>query len=99
MSFYQLQAVPAYTTDRSRKDLPIWSGAEPVPAIGDDVHVRINRIGRSKVVGYGVQDGYLGVMVYPLDPPVWWIKANGEPSPKNAALAFGAEVRPLSRQV
>lgn len=98
MSFYRLQALPAYTTDRSRKDVPIWSGSDPVPAIGEEVHVRINRIGRSKVMGYGVEDGYLGVMVVPLDPPEWWVKQNGKPSPDKPSLAFGAEVRPLSKQ-
>ena len=92
MCFLRLQELPAYTTDRTAEGLPIWSGSEPVPAVGDEVQIRVNRIGRTKAVGYGVQDGYLGVMVYPLDPPAWWVVQNGQPSPENAALAFGAEL-------
>lgn len=97
MSFLRLQEIPAHTTDRTAKGLPIWSGADPVPAIGDEVHINVNRIGRAKVVGYGIQGGYLGVMVYPLDTPQWWIAQNGQPSPDNASLAFGAEVRAVTK--
>lgn len=101
MSFVRSQELPAYTTDRSAdrtaEILPIWSGTEPVPAIGDEVHIRVNSIGPAKVVGYGSQDGYLGVMVYPLDPPQWWIDQNGQPSPDKPALAFGAEIRCVTK--
>lgn len=93
MELLRLSALPKYTTDLSRKDLPKWSGSEPVPAIGDDVVIRFNRIGPGKVVGYGVESGYLGLMVYPLEPPQWWVEQNGNPSPDNASLTFGAEVR------
>nr|WP_286197756.1 hypothetical protein [Variovorax boronicumulans] len=97
MSFLRLQEIPAHTTDRTAKGLPLWSGADPVPAIGVEVHINVNRIGRAEVVGYGIQGGYLGVMVYPLDPPPWWIAQNGPPSPDNASLAFGAEVRTVTK--
>lgn len=101
MSFVRSQELPAYTTDRSAdrtaEILPIWSGTEPVPAIGDEVHIRVNSIRPAKVVGYGSQEGYLGVMVYPLDPPQWWIDQNGQPSPDKPALAFGAEIRCITK--
>lgn len=98
MTFYRLQAVPAYTTDLSRKDLVKWSGSEPIPAIGAEVHVRTKRIGTAKVTGYVVQDGYLGVLVLPLDPPPWWVEQYGKPSAANAELAFGAEIRRILKR-
>lgn len=69
-----------------------WSGDFDVPAIGEDVIIRVNGIGSAKVVGYATQNGYLGVMTVPYSPPDWWVRQNGSPSPDNAALAFGAEI-------
>jgi hypothetical protein len=89
----RLHSVPAHTTDMERSDLPKWSGKDPVPAIGQSIHVRINRIGTAKVVGYAIDCGYLGVLAYPLDPPEWWVRQNGPSTPENAALVFGAELQ------
>jgi hypothetical protein len=84
--------VPTHTRDPFAQDLLKWSADFEVPSIGEDVIIRINGIGRAKVVGYASQNGYLGVMTVPYSPPDWWIRQNGPPSPDNAALAFGAEI-------
>lgn len=84
--------MPAYTRNPLSKDMLKWSAPFDVPQVGQDILIRINAIGRAKVVGYGAQDGYLGVMTVPYDPPGWWIRQNGSPGADNAALAFGAEI-------
>ncbi len=87
-----LQELPPYTTDLASVDTLRWSGPEPVPAIGDTVHVNFNAIGACRVVSYATVENYLGLMVYPLDPPTWWIKQNGAATPANAAVVYGAEL-------
>ncbi|WP_256327407.1 hypothetical protein [Variovorax sp. EL159] len=84
--------MPPYTRDLAANDQVKWSAEFEVPEIGTDILVRINGIGRAKVVGYATQDGYLGVMCEPYNPPDWWVRQNGLPGPANAALAFGAEI-------
>lgn len=90
--FQRHAAVPPHTRDPFAQDMLKWSGDFDVPVIGEDVIIRINAIGRAKVVGYASHGGYLGVMTVPYSPPDWWIRQNGPPSPDNAALAFGAEI-------
>jgi len=53
---------------------PLWSRPEQPPEVGDIVEVRINSIGLARVIGYFVQDGYLGWLVKPCDPPDWYIR-------------------------
>ena len=89
----KFQELPAYTTDRAAGgELPIWSGKAAVPAIGSDIYIRINGIGKSQVVAYATYEGYLGVMAWPYNPPEWWVKQNGAAGPDNAGLVFGAEI-------
>ncbi|BEP58690.1 MULTISPECIES: hypothetical protein [unclassified Variovorax] len=90
--FRRHATVPPHTRDPFAHDLFKWSADFEVPSIGDDVIIRINAIGRAKVVGYASQGGYLGVMTVPYSPPDWWILHNGAPNRDNAALAFGAEI-------
>ena len=90
--FQRHVTVPSYTRDPFAQDMLKWSADFEVPSIGEDVTIRINGIGRAKVVGYASQNGYLGVMTVPYSPPDWWTRQNGPPSPDNAALAFGAEI-------
>lgn len=90
--FRRHATVPPHTRDPVAQDVFKWSADFEVPSIGEDVIIRINGIGRAKVVGYASQGGYLGVMTVPHSPPDWWIRQNGPPSPDNAALAFGAEI-------
>jgi hypothetical protein len=89
--------VPAHTRDPFAQDMLKWSADFDVPSIGEDVIIRMNGIGRAKVVGYASQNEYLGVMTVPYSPPDWWIRQNGPPSPDNAALAFGAEISLILR--
>lgn len=87
--------VPSFTRDLSSPDEIKWSAAFDVPAIGDDIVIRMNGIGRARVVGYATQGGYLAVMSVPYHPPPWWVAQNGPAVPGNAALAFGAEISPI----
>ena len=90
--FQRHTTVPVHTRDPFAQDMLKWSAQFDVPSIGQDVIIRVNGIGRAKVVGYASQGGYLGVMAVPYSPPGWWIRQNGPPSADNAALAFGAEI-------
>jgi hypothetical protein len=70
-------------------DKPVWSGKQAPPKIGAKVLVRINRIGEAKVRGYFAQDGYLGLLVSPSNPPEWYVKQNGK---KADCHVYGAEI-------
>ena len=91
----QHETVPAYTRNLASKDEIKWSAEFEVPAIGEDIAIRLNGIGRAKVVGYATYCGYLGVMTVPHSPPQWWVWQNGVPGLHNAALVFGAVIAPL----
>lgn len=94
LHFQRHATVPLFTRDLTSKDQFKWSADFEVPAIGDDVVIRINGIGRAKVIGYATHGGYLGVMCVPYSPPAWWVRQNGPASAENAALAYGAEISP-----
>ncbi|MFV0678184.1 hypothetical protein [Variovorax sp. tm] len=86
------ETVPAFTRNLLVREEIKWSAEFEVPVVGDDIVIRINGIGRARVVGYATYGGFLGVLTVPHDPPPWWIRQNGPPGPDNAALAFGAEI-------
>uniref|UniRef100_C5CKG9 Uncharacterized protein n=1 Tax=Variovorax paradoxus (strain S110) TaxID=543728 RepID=C5CKG9_VARPS len=75
----QHETVPAYTRNLASQDEIKWSAEFEVPAIGEDIAIRLNGIGRAKVVGYATYCGYLGVMTVPYSPPQWWVWQNGMP--------------------
>ena len=58
-----------------------WGSDKPIPAVGSEVNVKINGIGRSKVLKYFVEYGFIGMLVQPFDPPAWYIKQNGADEP------------------
>ncbi|MDG1089566.1 MAG: hypothetical protein P8P37_01715 [Candidatus Marinimicrobia bacterium] len=58
-----------------------WSSDKPIPPVGTEIDVPMNNIGRSKVLKYFVEHGYIGLLVQPLDPPAWYIKQNGVNEP------------------
>ena len=58
-----------------------WSSDKPLPKVGDEVYVCMNSIGRSKVLKYFVEHGFIGLLVQPLNPPTWYIKQNGADEP------------------
>jgi hypothetical protein len=88
----RLDAIPPFTRNLDARDELKWSAEFDPPAIHSDIRLRINNIGRAKVTGYAAYEGYLAVMTVPYNPPDWWVKQNGEPTPDTAALAFGAEI-------
>lgn len=58
-----------------------WGSDQSIPAVGSEVNVKINGIGRSKVLKYFVEYGFIGMLVQPFDPPAWYIKQNGADEP------------------
>lgn len=78
---------PVRAGDRRRRAK--WSGKGEPPARGDVVEVSINGIGKSTVIGYFVEHGFLGVEVRPIAPPAWYVEQNGKGA---SCLVFGAEL-------
>ena len=58
-----------------------WGSNKSIPAVGSEVNVAINGIGRSKVLKYFVEYGFIGLLVQPLNPPTWYLKQNGADEP------------------
>jgi hypothetical protein len=81
--------------DTPKPGMRPWSGhtkgwATP-PQSGETVTVAMNRIGPSLVLRHFVEEGFLGLVVLPLNPPNWYIRQNGS----NAlAHVFGLELAP-----
>ena len=71
---------------------PEWVSTKGVPAVGEIINVKINSIGKSKVLKYFVEHGFLGLLVQPLKPPLWYLKQNGANEPCHV---FPAEVEEL----
>ena len=49
-----------------------WVANKPLPAVGSEVEVKINGIGRSTVLKYFVEHGFIGLVVQPQNPPDWY---------------------------
>lgn len=69
-----------------------WGSDKPIPAVGSEVNVKINGIGRSTVQKYFVEYGFIGLLVQPQNPPAWYIKQNGADEPCHV---FPAETEEL----
>jgi hypothetical protein len=69
-----------------------WVSTKAIPAVGTEVNVTINGIGRSIVKKYFVEYGFIGLLVQPLSPPDWYVKQNGADEPCHV---FPAEVTEL----
>ena len=82
------QAIASYTEFEKLQ----WVSTKPIPAIGSEVNVTINGIGRSKVLKYFVEHGFIGLVVQPQNPPTWYIKQNGA---DELCHVFPAEVEEL----
>jgi len=65
-------------------------GGKPqsLPAIGTTVNALVNNIGLSEVRGYFTQEGFLGLVALPKDPPRWYVEQNGKDCPCHL---FGCE--------
>lgn len=84
-----LPAFEQYSGGAVKGELAQWSGEGEPPEVGACVNVRINGIGPAKIERYFIQDGFLGVLATPLQPPEWYVKQNGY----NVAMhVFGAEM-------
>ena len=53
-----------------------WVANKPLPAVGSEVEVKINGIGRSTVLKYFVEHGFIGLVVQPQNPPDWYKNQN-----------------------
>ena len=53
-----------------------WVANKPLPAVGSEVTVKVNGIGRSTVLRYFVEHGFVGLLVQPLNPPTWYKNQN-----------------------
>jgi hypothetical protein len=69
-----------------------WVSTNAIPQVGEEVNVKINGIGRSKVLKYFVEYGFIGLIVQPMSPPQWYVKQNGAGEPCHV---FPAEVEEL----
>lgn len=98
MTYQQFEALPQYETGHWQDREPVktagvtWFNANPPPPIGAKVRATINRLGTGEVVGYFVEDGYLGLLVTLDDPPDWHVKQNGR---GRKAHLFGPEFEPV----
>jgi hypothetical protein len=90
MEYHELAELPAYTGPQGNNATYRWSGADAPPAIGDLINVKLRGIGRSRVLGYFAEGGWLGVLVQPLDPADWVVAQNGT----KPCHAFGIEIGP-----
>lgn len=83
--------ITAYLKGLSEFPTGKWSG-NFIPRIGETVFAVINDIGKCQVLGYYLEDGWIGVMAKPAQPPEWFVRQNGE----NAVCGlFGTEIRKL----
>lgn len=79
--------LPVYRTPEDDMD-GMWSSKSPLPAVGDEVDVQMNGLGKGTVTGYFFEHGYLGLYVRLSSPPEWYMKQNRH----NLAMIFGAEI-------
>ncbi len=74
-----------------------WASDQTIPAVGSEVDVKINGIGRSKILKYFVEYGFIGLVVQPFDPPAWYVKQNGADEPCHVFPSETAELRVESK--
>jgi len=57
-----------------------WSGAGPIPSVGSEVKIGMNKLGSGTVLGYsklhGESGSWLGIWVKLLNPPEWFKERN-----------------------
>jgi hypothetical protein len=70
-----------------------WSGPLTPPAVGAPVTVTMNGIGTGTVLGYFIEENWLGLHVRPDNPPEWLVRQQTAATHyRGQALVFGAEV-------
>jgi hypothetical protein len=97
---YGLAAIPAghllYPLTEEERTNTVrlkWSGPLTPPAVGAPVTVTMNGIGTGTVLGYFIEENWLGLHVRPDNPPDWFVRQNTEAKfYRGQALVFGSEV-------
>ncbi len=98
MTYQEFTTLPEYQTGHWQDKMPVktgdvtWFNANPPPPIGAKVRATINRLGTAKVIGYFVEEGYLGLLVTLDNPPDWHVKQNRR---NIKAHLFGPEFEPV----
>lgn len=75
----------------------IWSGGD-IPAIGDDVAPSFSPSPweEGRVIGYFLQDGYVGVVVRPrVAVQKWWVDQKDRRGEPKLSFLFGSEIKYL----
>lgn len=67
---------------------PTWTGEAPIPGVGSDVPIAHSNWGTVKVKGYTVEDGFLGVVAEPLNPPQWWLDQKKKHGQRHRNVVF-----------
>lgn len=65
-----------------------WNGPQTLPPVGSFVRATVNSIGTCEVLGYFTQQGFLGIVALPMNPPRWYVAQNGDECPCHL---FGCE--------
>lgn len=86
MSYQEFAELPDYVPGvRDENGKPLegdpagparWFNPEPPPAVGARVRANFNKLGYAKVIGYFVEELYLGLLVEFEDPPEFFKKQN-----------------------
>ena len=82
-------------SEENKKDRTIikWSGAFPIPSIGDNVTISFNGLGTDQILSYFIEHGFLGVYVKLDNPPAWHRQQHSPGSKfRGKALVFGNEL-------
>ena len=108
--YYHLEGIPSQVAGEAGADAlrfevggrsGKWSarngGFAVPPPVGTWAQVMFNDLGWGTVIGYFVEDGWLGVEVLPEGRPDWHRAQNGDRSP--TCLVFGAEIAPAAEPV
>lgn len=86
--------ITAYLKGLSEFPTGKWSG-NFIPKIGETIFAVVNDIGKCQILGYYLEDGWIGVIAKPAQPPEWFVRQNGE----NAVCGlFGTEIRKLESE-
>ena len=89
-----LAATTLYTTDDGATVR--WASPLYPPAVGTEVAIIMNRLGKGKVISYFREFGWLGVTVQLDEPPAWHRKQR----PNGVAMVFSSELKdyPLTEE-
>lgn len=94
MSYAEYETIPGHVQAVSPVGLPRdvvkWINSAPPPAVGTDVIILFNGLGRGTVKGYFVEENYLGLLVQIHNKPDWYVKQNG---PDRLGHVFGPEFK------